>query len=93
MTEHVHQWKRWPPFDLNLNYTCAECGEPESICWAADGNPGKNISDLDQMLVARRGGVFAGEIGVAAKDPALIEAELDRLAACRRPFRCRPDEN
>ncbi len=59
---HVHQWKRWPVVDFTISYSCTECKEPESILWATEANAGKSIEDLDQMLVEKRGGVFAGEM-------------------------------
>ncbi len=57
-----HQWKRWPVVTLDVGYTCAKCGEPESIFWATEANAGKSIEDLDRLLVEKRGGVFAGEV-------------------------------
>ena len=61
VSEHVHQWKRWPVITLTLHYQCAECGEPESIVWVAE-HAGKSISNLDDLLAETRGGVFAGEM-------------------------------
>ncbi len=63
-----HQWKRWPVVSLSAGYTCARCGEPESITWAA-GHAGKSIADLDRLLVERRGGVFAGEAWTSPPPP------------------------
>ena len=61
MSEHVHQWKRWPVVTLALDYQCVLCGEPEHIVWVAE-YAGKGISDMDGLLVEKRGGVFAGEM-------------------------------
>ena len=61
MDEHTRQWKRWPVIISALHYQCAVCGEPESIVWVAE-HAGKSISDLDDLLVETRGGVFAGEM-------------------------------
>jgi hypothetical protein len=61
VTGHVHQWKRLPVVTFTLGYQCAECGKPESITWVAE-HAGKSISDLDGLLVEKRGGVFAGEM-------------------------------
>lgn len=58
---HVHQWKRLPVVSLSLNYQCAGCGEPESIVWVA-AHAGKSVKDIDDLLVEKRGGVFAGEM-------------------------------
>ena len=59
--EHVHQWKRLPVITFSLQYQCVACGEPESIVWVAE-HAGKSISDIDGLLVEKRGGVFAGEM-------------------------------
>ena len=59
--EHVHQWKRWPVISFAFHYQCVVCGEPESIVWVA-GHAAKSISDMDGLLVEKRGGVFAGEM-------------------------------
>lgn len=60
-TVHIHHWKRWPVVDLALDYSCADCGERERIVWVTE-HAGKSINDLDQMVAAHRGGVFAGEM-------------------------------
>jgi hypothetical protein len=61
VSEHAHQWKRWPVINFSFDYQCAVCGEPESIVWVTD-HAGKSISDMDDLLVEKRGGVFAGEM-------------------------------
>jgi len=57
----AHQWKRWPVIKFSLDYQCVVCGEPETMGIISD-QWGKSISDLDALLVEKRGGVFAGEM-------------------------------
>ena len=77
MSEHVHQWKRWPVVNFTLDYSCAVCGEPEHIVWVAE-HAGKSISDLDGLLVEKRGGVFAGEMVPSPADAPSGEASRGR---------------